>query len=346
MNEGLIKYSCLAGNHLTTSHQGMKAGMRSSITGRVWGAPDDDKDLVFTLREGLLYWILDDSMTDEECKMITLWHNADQSQNSGVTDAMSIREVLFDCKAELQKSIHVKTSVIIARFTSRSIVQVNANSIGAYAKWIVSMGVDAGYVDEVLDHLARFVNSTELTVSPVWFEDQINALPQEFVLLKLMTTLLHYNGDAKTVNQRPAPDVSRTISGPEMVALGKNKDMCVLLEDFFKDLRVKIEPALVGRINKTRARDLLRPLEFHVIRMAYSKGVAKAPSCDEFTPSVVGKPTMEKLEHMKKSWLGAIVNSTKGFEDLPEKLGITIATTAAELAASHTDTVTASMANI
>jgi len=41
LHESLIEYSCLAANHLTLSHRGMKAHMRSCITGKVWGDAGD-----------------------------------------------------------------------------------------------------------------------------------------------------------------------------------------------------------------------------------------------------------------------------------------------------------------
>ena len=93
LHESLIEYSCLAANQLTLSHRGMKAHMRSCITGKVWGDADG-RAMKTLLAHGHKYYIVSDEIIDEEAKELSDAQNADQNQNARSDDGQNVRKVL------------------------------------------------------------------------------------------------------------------------------------------------------------------------------------------------------------------------------------------------------------
>ena len=66
----MLTYECLAGNHLTTALQLFKAQKKSSISGMIFKS-DDDKELQLELQEGKQFWVLKDTITDEEADFLS-----------------------------------------------------------------------------------------------------------------------------------------------------------------------------------------------------------------------------------------------------------------------------------
>ena len=122
-------------------------------------------------------------------------------------------------------------------------------------------------------------------------EELIKDIPKEYVITKLAITYIQYSGDGKTVNQRPVPDTAKFVSGPELVALGKNKEVLHRMEDFFRHNRLHIETEMQRRLGYCKARDLLRSLEINVARLALSKSFKK-----DFPTKAIGKISQDKIE--------------------------------------------------
>jgi hypothetical protein len=294
--------------------------MRSCITGKVW-ADAGDPGLKSVLSVGHKYYIVSDDITDEEAKELSDSQNADQNQNAGNGDGQSIRKVLT-IYGDLQKQLgpHVPVGSVISKYASQSIVKVNPNNVGAWAKYVSAQGAGE-YVLEFLGWLPRFVNSADLTCPPSWLEELAKDIPKEYVLTKLAITYIQYSGDGKTINQRPAPDTAKFVSGPELIALGKNKEVLDLMEDFFRYNRLHIEAEMQRRIGRSRARDLTRDLEVNVARLALSKSLTKA-----FPTKAVGKINKEKMQQMRTDWLKFLVKQpgNQALDDLPVRVGIPI----------------------
>ena len=214
----------------------------------------------------------------------------------------------------------MQLGAVISKYSVLSVVKVNPNNVGSWAKFVSAQGAGE-YVTEFLDWLPRFVNSADLTCPPSWLEELVKNIPKEYVINKLAVTYIQYSGEGRTVNQRPAPDTAKFVSGPELVALSKNKEVLDLIEDFFRYNRVHIEPEIQRRMGNTKARDLVRALEVNVGRLALNKSITK-----DFPTKAVGKINKEKIEMMRKDWLKFYVQQpvNQSLKDLPARIGIQI----------------------
>ena len=294
----IVEFGCLASNHMTLSHRGIKHGLVSSLTGRKWKVPSDDDSLDEIIKIGLQYWVMRWDLPVCEAKLVSDWHNSDQNQNAGNGDAFLHRMVLTIVNEELIKTPLVKISQIIARYTANAIVQVNTNAVASIGKMVLAQGAGQ-YVEEWLIWLSKSVNSTQLTCPPQWFEEMCKIFETKYVLVKLVTKKIHYSGEVKVINQRPIPDMTKFITVPEMTAVAKNKDNLDGLEDFFRHGRNVVEPVLAKHIGKVRGRDLMDQLEQNAGRLVYAKSLTK--HCI-VSPKVVGKFSIDKLTIMRENW--------------------------------------------
>ena len=270
---------------------------------------------------GHKYCILSDDITDEEAKELSDSQNADQNQNAGNGDGQNIRKVLAIYNTlQKQSGPHVPVGIVISKYAAQSIVKVNPNNVGAWDKYVSGQGAGE-YVTEFLDWLPRYVNSADLSCPPSWLEELIKDIPKEYVITKLAITYIQYSGDGKTVNQRPVPDTAKFVSGPELIALGKNKEVLHMMEDFFRHNRLHIETEMQRRLGYCKARDLLRSLEINVARLALSKSLTK-----DFLTKAIGKISQDKIEQMRTDWLKYCVKQpgNQALADLPARIGIPI----------------------
>ena len=115
MYEHLVEYSSLGASHLTLSHRGMKANMKSSITGKVW-TDAGERGLKHVLAIGHRYYVVKGEIPDADAKELSESQNADQNQNAFNGDAQNMRKVLTICN-ELQTELgpHVPIGTIILR---------------------------------------------------------------------------------------------------------------------------------------------------------------------------------------------------------------------------------------
>lgn len=312
-----VMYTCLGGNHLGASHRGMKSGFVSSITGKTWRVPEGDAALYKAVNLGRPHWILKDGIPDDKAQRLADWLNDDQNENCGTSDGQHLRMVDSICIELSEQCKHVKVSQVIAKFSQRTVLKVNSNTVGAYAKICMEFGMKGGYIEELLQYLARFVNGTDLTCPPAWLDELLKAIDADFTLVRLITIFLQYSGLGRQVMQRPAPDNARFILVPEMGGLGKNIEVLKYLEQFLVWGRTNMEPELSKVLGATRARDSLRQLEINAGLMAYNKALGK-----DFQTTNVGKISKDKLASMRVDWLGNLVKGNAALVGIPASVGI------------------------
>ena len=76
--------STLASTHFTTAIRIFKHGMVSPITGEEYNVnKSTDANLKIVCRSGKRYRLLSDSITQEECHIVSQWKNADQDKHLG-----------------------------------------------------------------------------------------------------------------------------------------------------------------------------------------------------------------------------------------------------------------------
>ena len=89
-----VDMSSLGGSHTALGFRGMSCGMRSSLTGEVWGPPDKESKLGKAIAIGHKFFVAKSTTSDDHCKLISEWHNKDQDQNAGTSPGTRIRVIL------------------------------------------------------------------------------------------------------------------------------------------------------------------------------------------------------------------------------------------------------------
>jgi len=316
--EELIEYSCLGANHLTLSHRGIHSKLVSSITGKAWST-NGCKNLDRVLQIGLEYYIFDDKISDDDAKLVSEAHNAEQDQNAVTGDGQNIRKVLniFQGLQKIQK--HVPVGRVIADYAACTLVKVNTNNVAAWVKFVSSQGAGR-LVEEFLDFISRCVNEQEVRCPPSWLDELARAIPEEFGITKNCLCYIQYSGDGRIVQQRPMPDTLRFVSAAEMTALGANKPLLTMVEDFHLWNRIHIETEFKAIIGTAMARQNLVQLEENVTRLAISKGLRKGT----FATKASGKLDGEKLVQLRKDWFASLLKQSnmQSLLPLPTRLGI------------------------
>ena len=311
-----VDMSSLGGSHTALGFRGMSCGMRSSLTGEVWGPPDKESKLGKAIAIGHKFFVVKSTTSDDHCKLISEWHNKDQDQNAGTSPGTRIRVILNIIQEKFQKVDRVPTSVVIAAYAKRTLMQVDANVIGAYTRYIIDQG-HAEYVEEFLTWLSKNVNSSALVCPPSWMEDVCKTIPLKHVLTKLITTLLQLSGEGRIINQRPAPDTARFISVAEMNAVAKDVAICETFERFCQWNRLNIEVEMRKTVGSVRARDLMLLLELNLGRLLFSKTLLK-----EYVSKAQGRITADKMSVMRTCWCDHVATIEPGLRDLAMRCGI------------------------
>eukprot|EP00973_Karenia_brevis_P074286 10321192-Karenia_brevis.AAC.1 len=93
--------------------------------------PDDDPELDYVVKNGHDFIVLDGAkVTDEECRIVSEWKNADQNQNNASTEASLIRSIQLSC-LELQrqtKSSNIKMASVVQEVAQASLIKLKAST--------------------------------------------------------------------------------------------------------------------------------------------------------------------------------------------------------------------------
>ena len=119
------------------------------------------------------------------------------------------------------------------------------------------------------------------------------AIPKRLPLLRLAITIAQHCDDNVVMGVPPAPNVSRFISGAELVPLGNNASLANSIEECLKNkVRAKVETFLTEKLGAPQARNYCMMLETQLIRMAFGKSLHPVyPGCaGACRPSKKGGP--------------------------------------------------------
>ena len=102
-----------------------------------------------------------------------------------------------------------------------SAVKLNVATVAALARFVIEMGHDSPYLDELAEHHSQTVNPTELAVSHTIFEAIASNIGADYVLVRLGLACSAYSADKVGVQffqnmsdlkAAPAPRVTATIT--------------------------------------------------------------------------------------------------------------------------------------
>ena len=172
----LVKYACLAGNHLTIAFRLFKSSKKSSINGKTFSAPAEDEFLADVLENGHEYYVLDQKTIQSVC-------------------AVAIKE----CP-------HVRVSTIVAKIASESMVKLTPAHISNIANYCISMG-NGKYVEEFITFASANINPKELTFSSEFLAKLISTIGKDYQLL-IQAILSVHASDTSCVVSQVRPSVS------------------------------------------------------------------------------------------------------------------------------------------
>ena len=311
---------CLGGNHLTMTLRMYNSAYKSPITGAACVIGEDDIQLQLAASsktgEGHLCWELDDDILDEDCTFLSEMLNADQNQNQCNSEDHLRRtmQCVLDRLMTAERP-HVPTSKVVDIVTKESLVKVRSEEVGDTAQLVASLGP---YNNELHAWYGENVNPRELTISPRWMGELSRAWGSDITLCKLAACFLQYRGISKLEQTRPTPDISRTIDGPLVNALGgKNKENLIAMEELLRSNRVTFEAYLAERCGHRTAVKMFHAFEELSIRLLCGKTLIMG-----IPHKVSGKWSLEKAKELQAAWVQHIVRSRKDIDDMIVKFDI------------------------
>ena len=121
--------------------------------------------------------------------------------------------------------LQVSLATVTRKMLQNSAVKLNVTTIGALAKFVIEMGANNQYLDELAEHHSQSVNPTELNVSHTIFEAIVEKIPAEFILIRLGLSCAVFTSEKVEHRVRPMPDVARCFSTNDFSAIGKQTDL-------------------------------------------------------------------------------------------------------------------------
>ena len=307
---------CLGGQHLTTTIHCYSCGMRSP-TGFIFAVPDDDDEFPVWLKSGHEYIELDSTLSDEDATFVAEYVNADQNQNNFNSEMHFQRQVRTAAEPILSKTPYVKPAAIVHAVIAASSVKLRPESISDMAVWVVPFhGSD--HLFELEQYHAFHVNPKELAVSASWFASNRRTLGKDVPIFQRVTAMVHYSGEVKLDQTRPAPDISRVISEP-MLNLAVSKGIHLEAETVLREINETIGANLVKRLGE-KATTHRWQLEIAIGRLAYCMDLSKLP----FAHFVSGKWDLQKAKELKLSWLADLEVQVPETFGLAAELGLNI----------------------
>ncbi len=88
------------------------------------------EDLDFEIKYDHAYWVLVDTLTQEEAECLSKWKNSKQDQHNSGSGASLTRTVKLAYTAMLKTTTHPKVAKIIQAVEMTSIDKVKPNTIG------------------------------------------------------------------------------------------------------------------------------------------------------------------------------------------------------------------------
>ena len=202
----LVKYACLAGNHLTIVFRLFKSSKKSSINGKTFSAPAEDEFLADVLENGHEYYVLDQKTPVEDQVFLARWKNTDQNQNQFAGMCEHLSHIQSVCAVAIKECPHVRVSTIVAKIASESMVKLTPAHISNIATYCISMG-NGKYVEEFITFASANINPKELTFSSEFLAKLISTIGKDYQLL-IQAILSVHASDTSCVVSQVRPSVS------------------------------------------------------------------------------------------------------------------------------------------
>ena len=118
MHADKMRYEMFACTHATVTFKLFRTGSTSPMTGNVWSVPESDTDLAQVVNLGHFYHVLDEKVSDDDCRFICDYKNASQNKDAITTEVAHFRPAQRYIRMELLVSQQVKLSSIVAKITA------------------------------------------------------------------------------------------------------------------------------------------------------------------------------------------------------------------------------------
>jgi hypothetical protein len=144
------------------------------------------------------------------------------------------------------------------------------------------------------------------------------AIPKRYPLIKLATTITQHCEENVVLGIPPAPNTSRFINNPELLALGSNTVLADLLEQILRDeIRGKYEPHLKAKLGDAVARNCCMMVEVQLVRLAFGKSLRPT-----YPGGVAGKFSKDKAFALIKNWLLAMEKEQECLQGSAAEFGL------------------------
>lgn len=162
-------------------------------------------------------------------------------------------------------------ATITRKMIQTSAVKLNVATVGALAKFVVEMGINGRYLDELAEHHSQTVNPTELSVSHTIFEAIVVNIPSDYIISRLGLACAVFSAEKVENRVRPMPDVARFFAANDFASLAKVPAVMVALEAHLREVRSTFTEVLERFTTPTNVRKLIRLNDVQGVRMACGK---------------------------------------------------------------------------
>lgn len=308
-------FECVGGNHLTVTI-GCFGVVLKAYNGFVFEPPPDDDHLDLVIREGHLYYVLKETTSDDDMAFLSEYHNASQNQDQCHSEMHLQAAVRNEAFRLLADKPYVNPGVIIQNVCATSVVKLRGDNVGDTVNWVIPF-----HGSDHLEHLEHWhgsnVNPKELTVSSRFFAEVSTILGPTAPIVKTSTIRVQYSGDERLRQTRPTPDVSKTISIPDLQSVAK-RGLHLHVEAVLLKVRDVALPILTLVLSRLDALQLIWPLEDAAVRLMFGRSLGEVG----FAHGVSGKFTEEKLQSMRDAWVMHCVAGNPGFKPLVDAIGV------------------------
>jgi hypothetical protein len=193
----------------------------------------------------------------------------------------------------------VNLATITRKMLQTSAIKLNVATVGALAKFVIEMGFEGNYLEEVAEHHSQHINPTELSVSHTIFESIVSQIEAKHILVRLGLACAAFTAEKVEARVRPMPDVSRFFATSDFASLAKNKETLDQTEAYLRSIRADFTEVLCKHTTLANARKFLRQNEMQTVRMICGK-----PALAEYPfGSASSVKLQDRLTALKNNWL-------------------------------------------
>ena len=294
-------YGSLACSHLNISLRCIASGIQSPAgnLSTLMG----EKNLKEVVTNGHKWWILPETVPDQDLVDISLWRNQDQNENQATHEIEILQSILET--ASQMPDIRVSLGDVVAKVMKKNPAKIPVSLVQVLTKyWSQFLGGNKLFlVHELVDYHSNTVDPNELIVNAAFF----TALTSEKALsslhfLRHYLLLTHYTEEV-TKCQSSGASVAAFIEVNTLTALCKKADVCLAAETKIVNLRDKYLPLLEAHLGTKQALLELQVLVDWFLRLTIGKAL---PEPVKTVRSLVGKYTEEKDKALGYHWAALV----------------------------------------